>query len=226
MEAFSDIFAPLAGLPGIAILLLAALTLFLTSDWRLELTALLVEYIALGLVLTRFVQPEIGVAKILTGVFVVAILYLTGRRIQDARAPLEIEKSEARFLGLQLGWGAGPLGLPLRLLVVLLVLLALIRLFADYSLALVPIDIAFVAIWLASMGVMGLVLGGDLMRVAPALFTILVGFDLVYSGLESNLAIAGLFAALQLFAALAFSYLATVQGLVQAGRPAAEESEA
>jgi hypothetical protein len=241
MEAFSQIFGPLAGLPAMAVLLVAALTLFLTSDWRLSLAALLAEYIGLGLALLRFVQPQFAAAKILTGALAVAILYLSARNIQEARRPTEVESSESRFLGLPLAWAGGPLGLPLRLLAVLLVSLALVRLFEDYRLPLVPVDVAFVTAWLASLGVMGLVLGGDLLRIAPALLTILVGFDLVYTGLESNLAVAGLFAALNLFAALAFSYLAMVQGVApdsargrapdgargraQAGQGAEEEAE-
>jgi hypothetical protein len=226
METFSDIFAFMAGLPGLALVVLAALILFLTSDWRLSLTALLVEYIALGLLLTRFVPPEIGIAKILTGVFVVSMLYLTGRRVQEARQPLGPGPNEGRFLGLQLGWGAGPLGLPLRFLAVLLVALALVRLFGDYRLTLVPLDVAFAASWLASTGILGLVLSGDLLRVAPALLTILIGFDLIYTGLESDLAITGLLSAFTLFAALAFSYLTTIQGLSQTGQEPKEEVEA
>jgi hypothetical protein len=218
MEAFSGIFSTMAGVPGIAILVLAALTLFLTSDWRLSITALLVEYIALGLVLTRFVPVEIALAKILTGVFVVFMLYLTARRVQETRGPLESESQEVRVLGLQLGWGAGPLGLPLRLLAALLAALGLVRLFGDYHFTLVPLDIAFVASWLGSMGLLGLVLGGDLLRAALALLTILIGFDLVYAGLEPNLAIAGMFAAFTLLAALALSYLVAVEGLAHSGQ--------
>jgi hypothetical protein len=217
MEAFSQIFGPLAGLPAMAILIIAALALFLTSDWRLSLAALVAEYLGLGLALLRFVQPQFAAAKIVTGAFVVAMLYLSARHVQEARRPAEVESQEPHFLGLPLAWAGGPLGLPLRLLAVLLLSLALVRLFEDYRLPLVPVDIAFVTVWLASLGVMGLVLSGGMLRIAPALLTILVGFDLVYSGLESNLAVTGLFAALNLFAALAFSYLAAVQSLAPDG---------
>jgi hypothetical protein len=225
MEPLSDIFATMAGVPGLAILVLGGLAVFLTSDWRLSLAALLAEYIALGLVLSRFVQPAEAIAKILTGVFVVAILYLTAQRVQDMQAPLQAPVKRSGFLGLPLGWGAGPLGLPLRLLAVLLTLLGLVRLFGTYRFALVPIDIAFVACWLGSMGMLGLILSGDVLRVAEALLTVLVGFDLVYTSLEPDVAVAGLLAALILLAALAFSYLITVQGLVQATEMEEEEVE-
>lgn len=213
MEAFGEIFAYMAGAPAVAGLTLTALTIFLTSDWRLSLTALLVQYLLIGMALTSVVRLEVAIVKILVGVLAVAILYLTARRIQEGREPGELEQSKPRFLGMQVGWGAGPLGLPLRLLTVLLAALAVIRVFNSFSLPFIPADTAFVIIWMTAMGVIGLILSGDPLRVAPALLTILGGFDLVFSSLEPSLAIVGFWSALILLTALAFSYLATVQGL-------------
>jgi hypothetical protein len=211
MEAFSDIFAVVAGVPAMAGLIVTGLTIFLTSDWRLSLTGLLVQYLMIGLALTRFVQAEVAILKILVGVLAVSILYLTGRRIQEAKEPQTPKAGGQRFLGLQIGWGAGPLSLPLRLLAVLLVTLALLLFYDRYSLVLVSADITFVASWLAGMGILGLVLSSDPLRVAPAVLTILAAFDLVYAGLEPSLAIVGFLGALILLAALSFSYLSSAQ---------------
>jgi hypothetical protein len=221
MEAFSDLFAAVAGMPATVGLALTGLAIVLTSDWRLSLTALLVQYVLVGLALTRFIQAEVAVAKILAGILAVFILYLTARRIQELREPKQAEKRGSWFLGMYVGWGSGPLGLPLRLLAAILVALALVRLFAGSSVSLAALpalpaaspDLVFVAAWLGSMGMMALVLSGDPLRVAPALLTILAGFDLLYASMEPSLAISGFLGALTLLAALAFSYLATVQGL-------------
>jgi hypothetical protein len=213
MEAFSDILTFIAGPPAIVGLFLTALVIFLTSDWRLSLAALLVQYILIGLALTRYIQFEVAVVKILIGILVVPILYLGARRIQEAWQAQGNDRGGLQFLGLTLGWDAGPLGLPLRVLTVLLVILALVRVWTDFRLPLVPIDIAFAAVWLGSMGIMGLVLGGGPLRIAPALLTILAGFDLVYASLEHSLAIVGFLGVLTLLTALAFSYLAVVQSL-------------
>ncbi|MFN2217426.1 MAG: hypothetical protein ACK2UA_02380 [Anaerolineae bacterium] len=222
MELFSDTFTFLAGVPAIAGLLVTAAAIFLTSDWRLSLTALLVQYVLVGLTLTRFVQAELAIVKILVGVLAVSILYLSGRRFKDASASQENGADGRQFLGIQVGWQAGPLGLGLRILTVIMVALAAILFFDEYRSLLpvldgeqpaVPPDIAFVSLWLAAMGVIGLVLSGDPLRVAPAVLTILTAFDLVYAGLEPNLAAVGLMAAVTLMAALAFGYLVTVQGL-------------
>lgn len=213
MEALSDILAFIAGPPAIVGLFLTALIIFLTSDWRLSLAALLIQYILIGLVLTRYLQFEVAVVKILIGILVVPILYLGARRIQEARQAQENDREGLQFLGLTLGWDAGPLGFPLRVLTVLLMILALVQIWTGFRLPFVPTDIAFSAVWLGSMGIVGLVLGGGPLRIAPALLTILAGFDLVYAGLEHSLAIVGFFGALTLLTALAFSYLALVQSL-------------
>jgi hypothetical protein len=222
MEAFTDIFGFMAGVPAMVGLVLASVTIFLASDWRLSLTGLLVQYVLVGVALTRVVQAELAIVRILVGVLAVSILYLSARHVQEVKGSETVEKAESRFLGLRVGWGAGPLGLPLRLLAIVLVALAVLRFFDDYRMLLpvldsgepaVPLDIAFIAFWLGGMGLVGLVLSGDPLRVAPALLTILAGFDLVYASLESSPAVIGYWGALTLLAVLAFAYLATVQTL-------------
>lgn len=233
MEAIGEGFAFLAGLPAIIALTLAAATILVTSDWRLVLSALLIQYLFLGLTLTRFIQPEVAFVRILLGALVVPMLYLTARQVEDAGVSPGATGAERRFLGLPMGWSAGPLGLPLRLLTVLLAALALIRFYPAAS-ALLPLsaagaetppDVGFVTVWLVGMGLMGILLSGEALRVAPAVLTVLCGFDLVYARLEQTLAVAGFFGALTLLAALAFSYLAAVQGLAP-GAPAVDDEEA
>jgi hypothetical protein len=212
MEAISDIFAYAAGAPAMVGLMLTSLIMFVTSDWRLSLTALLVQYILIGITLVGSLRIEIALVKILVGVLTVSILYLTARRLQEAKGP-DLEGSKTRFFGMQVAWASGPLGLPLRLLTVLLVVLAVIRVFGSYRLPLVPADLAFATVWLGAMGMAALVLSGDSLRVATALLTILGGFDLVYASLEPSLATVGFWGTLSLLTALAFAYLAVVHEL-------------
>lgn len=233
MEAIPETLAFIAGLPAIIGLLLTAAAIFLTSDWRLSLTALLVQYVFVGLTLTRFVKAEVAIVKLLVGVLAVSMLYLSARGIQDTGQDADTPTDGAQFLGLHLGWRTGPLGLPLRILTLIMVALAAIHFFDDYR-SLLPIldsdasmvspEIAFVSMWLAAMGMIGLVLSGEPLRVAPAVLTILTAFDLVYAGLEPSLAIVGFVAALTLMAALAFAYLVTIHGL--RARLTQEESQA
>jgi hypothetical protein len=208
MEPFADLLNYLAGTPALVGPIVAALVIFLTADWRLALGALFAQYVLVGLALTRYIQPEVALVKVLVGVVVVLILYLTARRVQDIMRALTGDGDPPRFPSFQTSWRGGALGIPLRFLCVLLVGLALVRLFQDYQPTVVPFDIALVACWLGGMGMIGLILGGDPLRVSLALLTILTGFDLVYAAFEPSLAIAGFFSAFALSATLAFSYLA------------------
>jgi hypothetical protein len=213
MDVFTDIFAFFAGAPAIVGLFLTALIIFLTSDQRLALAALLAQYVLIGLSLTRFIQPEVAAVKILVGILVVPILYLGTRGLHPPSADVSPQgRSSMRLLG-PVGWDAGPMGLPFRFLTFLLAVLVVTYLLGRLHLPQVPTDVAFVALWLGCMGILGLILGGSSLRLACALLTILSGFEMAYSGLERSLAIAGFYGALTLLTALAFSYLSTVQSL-------------
>jgi len=233
MGIFADTFDFIAGLPAIVGLILTAAAIFLTSDWRLSLTSLLVQYVLVGLTLTRFIQAELAIVKILVGVLIVSMLFLSARHVRDDDDAQETSRDGLQFLGVHVGWRAGPLGLPLRILTLIMVVVAAVHFFGDYrtllpvldgGTAAVPADIAFVSMWLAAMGLMGLVISGDPVRVAPAVLTTLTAFELVYALLAPGLAVVGFVAALMLMAALALAYLIAVRGLGE--RRAREASRA
>jgi hypothetical protein len=213
MEADSQVLTNLAGLPLMAGLLLAAAIAFLTSDWRLSLTALLLQYLLVSAALASAIRAEVAIVKILVGVLVVSILYLTARRTQDVRRPFEPARADVRVLGMEFRLGAGPLGLPVRFLVVILAVLAVLRLFEGYDLPFIDTATALAATWLALLGLIGLILSDNPLRTATALFTILAGFDLVYAQLETSLAVVGFWGALLILTALGFAYLAIAQAL-------------
>ncbi|MBN1135720.1 MAG: hypothetical protein JXM73_04000 [Anaerolineae bacterium] len=225
MDTISDILSFMAGLPSLIGLILAAAIIFLAADWRLSLAALLVQYILVGMALSPSIQQEVVIVKILAGVLAVVILYLSARLVPPAPAVSAGGGETHLFLRLHVDWAAGPLGLPLRFLTVLLVGLAIVRLFQGYQPTLLPTDLALAACWLGGMGLLGLILSDDPLRVAPAALTILAGFDLAYAGLDQNLAVAGFCGVLTLLAALAFSYLILVPtpGSGQAGPGGREE---
>ena len=210
MDTISDILSFMAGLPSLIGLILAAAIIFLAADWQLSLAALLVQYILVGMALSPSIHQEVAIVKILAGVLAVVILYLSARLIPQAPVAEAAAGGTRHFLRLHVDWAAGPLGVPLRFLAVLLVALGVLRLFQDYQPTLVPIDLALAACWMGAMGLLGLILSEDPLRVAPAALTILAGFDLAFAGLDQNLAVAGFFAALTLLAALGFSYLILV----------------
>lgn len=223
MPVFSNLFAFLAGTPALVGLAITALIIYLTSDWRMSLLALLAQYLLAGLVLTGTVRLEVALVKMLVGGSVALILFLSARHLPVRKQNRIAQRGSMRFLGFHIGWLDGPLSIPLRFLSIFLVALAIIRLFLGYHLAAVPMNIALVACWLVGMGLLGLILSADPMRAAAAVLTILTGFDLAYTQLESSLAVVGFLGACTILGALAFSYLVAAHSLSPADR---EEPEA
>lgn len=213
MQTLTDVFAFIAGTPALVGPMLTATVLFLTSNWRLSLIALLFQYSLVALALSRVVRPEVAVVKALVGILVVVVLYITAQATAESRSLQTTQGERPRRLGLHVGWLGGPLGLPLRILAVVLMALALIRLFENYSLSLISADIAFVSCWLAGIGVLGLILSTEPLRAGLALLTFMSGFDLAFSELEPSLALVGFWGALTLMASLALSHLAAAHGL-------------
>jgi len=216
MQVFSDFLDFLTGAPAMIGLLLSALIIFVAADWRVALSALLVQYILVGLALVDAVRLEFVVVRILTGILVTAILYLSARYIPTG----DHEKEDGpgpHIFGLHVAWLAGPLGFPLRLMASLLVVLLVVRVFQSYTLAAVPMGLALIAFWMAGMGMLGLVLSGHPLRAAVAVMTFLAGFDLVFAALEPSLAVAGFLSAFYLLAALGFAYLIAAHALAGTG---------
>ncbi|HNS50888.1 MAG TPA: hypothetical protein PKO09_06870 [Anaerolineae bacterium] len=218
MQVFADLFGFLTGTPAMVGLLLTAWVIFVAADWRVALSALLVQYILVGLALVGTVQVELVVVRILTGVLATAILYLSARHVPAGGDEAD-EEGRPHILGLQVRWLAGPLGFPLRLLASLLVVLMVVLVFQNYKLETVPMGLALMAFWMAGMGILGLVLSGHPLRAALAGMTFLAGFDLVFAALESSLALVGFLSAFYLLAALGFSYLVAAHYLVGSGSP-------
>ncbi len=237
MDTFGDVLSFLAATPAIILLILAGVVLVLAGDWRLILTALLVEYIASALTLTRMIQPQVALLRVLVGALAVPVIYLTARRIaEDAprlRSDLQngstpdslsspplpathpaggVAPTRGRWLR-QIDWAAGPLGVPVRLLACVLVGVGIIHLFRTYPPSGVSPDLAFTTYWLIGMGLLGLLLSEQPLRVGPALLTILIGFDLTFATLERSLAVFGFYGSLTLLTALSISYLAVVRGI-------------
>jgi hypothetical protein len=216
MQIFADFLNSLTGAPAMIGLLLTAAIIFVSADWRVALSALLVQYILVGLALVDTVRLEFVLVRILTGLLVTAILYLSARYIPIGTHEKEDEVGPHIF-GLHVGWLAGPLGFPLRLMASLLVVLLVVRVFQSYTLAAVPMGLALIAFWMAGMGMLGLVLSGHPLRAAVAVMTFLAGFDLVFAALEPSLALVGFLSTFYLLGALGFAYLIAAHSLAGTG---------
>jgi hypothetical protein len=211
----ADILKTLSTVPATAVmigLLIAAGLVVILVNWRLLILALGVQYLLLGLMLTRAVPLELAAVKALVGIIICPVLYITARRVKwghlDEDEETEEEKPRSR-----LSWLISP-GLPMRLIVTLLgVVLSL-------SLALrnpLPIagdqitsrDLTIGIFSLLLLGLLNAALNENPLKTGLGVLTMLAGFELFYTVIEPTLTIVGLLGLTNLIIALAISYLTT-----------------
>jgi hypothetical protein len=216
----------------------ALLGLFITAgiilivrDWRTLILTLLIQYILVGLILSRLVRPDIAALKVMIGAFICPILFLSARQVSVSLSTLSLSVEKRS------GWGGAYLsawwqnfsfsalikgrdrrrspaatGFTFRVLVVLLMILVATTLSNTFALPDLSTDVTTAVYWLVLAGLVTLTLTEDPMRVGHGLFTALTGFDLFYTTLEKSLLIIGLWGAVNLLIALAIGYLIVAKG--------------
>jgi hypothetical protein len=192
--------------PAVAGLVVTASLIIVVRDWRVSLAALLAQYLLVGFLLTRLITPEMATVKTLVGALIGPILYLTARRVRWGR-----QRSKDEASTLPTGWEVFPVGLPFRLLAVVLTGLVASSLLNRYPLPEVPRDIGFACYWLALIGLLAMILTAEPLKAGLGLLTFMVGFELFYAALESGLGVVGFLGIVDLLMALAIAYLASAR---------------
>ncbi len=107
-----------------------------------------------------------------------------------------------------------------RLLAALFVGLAVYSLSRRYPLPEVPSDVGFACYWLASLGLLVLMLTDEPLKAGMGLLTFITGFELFFSVLERSLSVVGFLGIANFLIALAIAYLT---GVSEAELTAGEE---
>lgn len=214
MPTLTDVLAKLSFLtttPAIAGLVITASLIVVISDWRLLIAALLGQYVLVGLLLTRLIQPQVALTKALIGALVCVVLYLTARPVSASEEEPTLEQEPSEDGGRLLSAIEGGAALPdfaFRLLAAIFVGLAVYYLSERYPLPEVPSDIGFACYWLASLGLLVLMLTKQPLKAGMGLLTLIAGFELFYSVLERSLSVVGFLGIANFLIALAIAYLA------------------
>jgi uncharacterized MnhB-related membrane protein len=214
MPTLTDVLAQLSFLtttPAIIGLVVTASLIVIISDWRFSLAALSVQYVLVGLLLTRLIQPQVAVLKVLIGALVCIVLYLTARLVSESSEAPPSEREDAEDGRSPLHAIRGETSLPdfaFRLLAALFVGLAVYSLSKRYPLPEVPSDIGLACYWLASLGLLVLMLTEEPLKAGMGLLTLITGFELFYSALEHSLSVVGFLGIANFLIALAIAHLA------------------
>jgi len=186
-------------------LIITASTILITRDWRLLILTLLLQYILVGLILSRLVRPDVAVLKIMIGAFICPILFLSARQVTVSTPIVPTVLEQERNNPAATGW-------VFRLLTALVILLVTVTVSDMFVLPGLSPTLTIAVYWLVLVGLTVLIITEDPLKTGIGLLTILTGFDLVYTTLEHSLLITGLWGAVNLLIALAISYLIIAKG--------------
>jgi hypothetical protein len=211
-------------------LFITASIILLARNWRFLILALLVQYILVGLIMARFVRPDIATLQVLIGAFICPILFLSARQVSvsspAALLPESLKKSSTggpakwwqntawtSFLkGYDRRRGPAPTGLVFRAFLALVLILVVTTMSSSFRLPELSPNATTAVYWLILSGLVTLALTEYPMKVGHGLFTALSGFELLYVTLEKSLLLTGLWGAINLLLALAIGYLTVVRG--------------
>jgi hypothetical protein len=206
------IFESLA-IPVVILLGLTSTLLLVVRNWRLRIIILATQYLGVFVLVGMSWPVEMAVAKLVAGWMASAILGMAMLGIpQDDQVLAEIPFIEARQFGLSSSSLVRPqLFHVFYLLVALLIGLAAISIAPALQnwIPGITIEQALGSVILVSMGTLQLAFRSRPFGIIIGLMTVLAGFEILYSVVESSVLVAGFLAAINLCLAMIGSYLIT-----------------
>lgn len=193
------------------LLALTAILVLLIADRRLALIPLLAQYVLIGLLIGAQLYHPILVVRIVLGVAVCLILYLSARHY-----------STRVISGASWAWGAGGASPVFRLFVGLLGMLIAYGLWRSYPWASIPTTVNLISYLLMVIGLLTVLIGSEPLRIGLGLLMFVNGFETMYFFLEQSFVVIGMLGSMQILLALAVAYF-TETWLNES--PAREEEE-
>ena len=203
----------LRGFPAAYVVLITASLILIIRDWRWSLLALLIQYLVAGLLFVDVMAPHLAFMKVIIGIFICLILFITARQVNWGRLPEDVTDEEAVLLREERLLRFGPYMLPtdtsFRIFLALAVALSVWALTqkAAFHLPGLPTHINLAVFALVGMGLVTLSLTSEPLKAGMGILTLITGFELFYSSVEQSLGGLVIFAVISLVITLAIAYL-------------------
>ena len=203
----------LRGLPAAYVVFITASLILIIRDWRWSLLALLIQYLVVGLLFVDVMAPHLAFMKVIIGIFICLILFITARQVNWGRLPEDVTTEEAVLLQeerlLRFGPYMLPTDTPFRIFLALAVGLSVWAMTqkAAFHLPVLPDHINLAVFALVGMGLVTLSLTSEPLKTGMGLLTFVAGFELFYSSVEHSLGGMVIFAVISLVIVLAIAYL-------------------
>lgn len=179
---------------AVGLILVTATAMLINTDWRVNLGALALQYLAMLWLVTRHLPLAMGSAKLITGWMVIAILGMTRLGLTNTE-----EEEDSLF----------PRGQAFR--IALMGIMALVTAGAAPRIesAIPGLGLPVIAggLLLVGGGIVHLGVTTNLFRVILGLLTMLAGFEIIYAAIESAILVTGLLALINLGLGTVGAYL-------------------
>lgn len=187
---------PILPWAAVGLLLITSIGLLLSRDWRWNLGLLAGQYLAMFLILTLYWPFGLAAVKLVTGWMAAATLGVTRLSLPD-----EGDTSDS----------AWPQGRLFRLFAAFVVVVLAIAVAPTFERMIPGIGrpVVLGGVILFGMGLLHLGITTALLRAILGLLTLLAGFEILYSTVETSILVAGFLAIINLGLALVGSYLMT-----------------
>ena len=211
MDTVQQVFLTLSALSHVELmlgLLITGTVIVVLQDWRLNLWALMAQYVLVGLLLVRVMPLRVALIQVIIGGLICVILYITARRLHWGRVVVAthgIQEPSSAVRDLV------PTNLWFRLAVALLALVVSSALGNRHPFVHEPYGISQACYWLVAIGLLTVVLSRDPFKVGLGLLTFQSGFGLLLATFEKSLSVAALTGVVSLLTVLAISYLTSAQ---------------
>lgn len=211
MDTLGDVVNTLVSLSHVELmlgLLLTGTVIVVLKDWRLNLWALIAQFVLVGVLLARVMPLRVALIKVIVGGMACVILYLTARRAhwgQDKTASGEQNESQ---LAEREVFSMDPW---FRILIVILAAVVSYALGTRHPFVEQQQGISQACYWLVGMGLLTVVLSRDPFKVGLGLLTFQAGFGILLASFEQSLSVAALVGAVDLLIALGVSYITSAQ---------------
>ncbi|MBL8089202.1 MAG: hypothetical protein KF758_11960 [Anaerolineales bacterium] len=179
---------------AVVLILATATAMLIDTDWRINLGALALQYLAMFWLVTRHLPFAMGSAKLITGWMVVAILGMTRLGLTN------VDDEEESFFSQ---------GQTFRIALMGIVAIVTVGATPSIESAIPGLGLPVIAggLLLIGGGIIHLGITTNVMRVILGLLTMLAGFEILYAAIESAILVTGLLAVVNLGLGVVGSYL-------------------
>ena len=191
--------------PLMILLAVSAVMVALVRNWRIALPVMVLQYLAVGILLARVIEPSVALIKPLAGAIVCFALSIAAQRADALRA--ERGESIARERLAQPNWHRLPAQLLLRAIVAILVLTAAFGAAIRFPLPASARELGLGAYILIGFGLLVAATAHESLNVGLGLLMLLSGFELAYTPLEPSIGVSVLLGLTTLLVGAALSYL-------------------